>query len=142
MVVVEAFTGKVPFPESVNVQVVLLVSKGGRPPRPHGCERLGLVTAIWRLTEECWNQNPDRRPDVASVLRRFQAIVSAGLYQSTSPPGTDAHCRDQPGEGKPPSPIIGRIKSGLVSDSVQQRINKLDQVSFPVVRLRSRFLTR
>jgi len=140
MVVVEAFTGKVPFPESANVHVVLMVSKGGRPPKPPGCERLGLVPAIWKLTVECWNQNPDRRPDIASVLSRFQATVGTGLYQSTSFPGTDAHCQDQLGEEKPPSPVIGKIKNiGLLPDSVQQRINKLDQVSFLAARLRSKF---
>jgi len=92
MVIVEAFTGKVPFPELVNVQVVLVVSKGGRPPRPPGCERLGLGPAVWKLTEECWNPNPDRRPDIGSVLRRFQAIVDAGTGQPIFFDGTDAHC--------------------------------------------------
>jgi len=79
MVIVEAFTGKVLFPDLLNVQVVLVVSKGGRPFKPPGCEHLGLGPEVWKLTEKCWNQNPDRRPDVVSVLRRFQAIVSGGL---------------------------------------------------------------
>lgn len=107
-----------------------MVSKGERPPRPPGGERLGLGTAVWRLTEECWNQTPDRRPDVTSVLRRFQYIVSAGSYQFASFAGIDVTCWGQSGEAKPPSPIIEKIKSiGLQSDSAQNRINKLDQVS-------------
>ena len=80
MVIVEAFTGEIPFPDFVDAQVMTVVSKGGRPQKPPGCENLGLLPAVWKLTGECWNQNPDKRPDIASVLRRFQAIVSTGLY--------------------------------------------------------------
>jgi len=122
MVVVEAFTGEIPFPECVDAQVMLTISKGRRPPKPPGRERLGLLPAIWKLTKECWNQNPDRRPDVASVLRRFQVIVNTGLYQSTSSSRTDTHCRYQPGQEKPPSPIAGRIKRiGLLFSSAAHR---------------------
>ena len=137
MVIVEAFTGKVPFPNLVNTVVVVVVSKGGRPQKPLDCEHLGLGRAVWKLTEGCWNQKPDKRPDVANVLRRFQAIVSAGLYQSVFFVGTDAHCQEQLGEEKP---LIEKIKwTGLLSDPVQQRINSLDKVSSLTVRLRSRF---
>lgn len=124
------FTGKIPFPGFVNVHVVLMVSRGERPQRPPGGERLGLGSAVWKLTEECWNQNPDRRPDIASVLRRFQDIFSAGRYRFISFTRTYLTGWNQPGEVKPSSPIIERFKSfGLSFDSPQSRINKLDQVS-------------
>ena len=68
----KVFTGRIPFPDANNVQVILLISKGKRPPKPAGGEALGLVPALWRLTEECWRQNPERRPDIDNVLRRFK----------------------------------------------------------------------
>ncbi|KAF9789522.1 kinase-like domain-containing protein [Thelephora terrestris] len=80
MVIVEVFTGKIPFPDAINVQVIILMSKGDRPSKPPGVEALGLVPALWKLTEECWHQSPERRPDIANVLRRFQAIVEPGLF--------------------------------------------------------------
>ena len=76
--VLKVFTGKIPFPETINVQVIILMSKGERPQKPPGVEALGLVPALWKLTEDCWHQTPERRPDIANVLRRFQAIVDAG----------------------------------------------------------------
>lgn len=74
----KVFTGKMPFPDSINVHVIIMISRGERPSRPSGSETLGLTTALWRLTEECWNQNPERRPDIVNILRRFQAIVDTG----------------------------------------------------------------
>ena len=61
------------------MQVIILMSKGDRPSRPPGADALGLVPALWKLTEECWSQNPDKRPDVANVLRRFLSIMNSGM---------------------------------------------------------------
>jgi len=76
----KVFTGKIPFPKSTNVRVVIMISKGERPPRPPGSESLGLGSMVWKLTEECWNQSPEKRPDATSALQRFQAIVDIGLW--------------------------------------------------------------
>jgi len=75
----KVFTGKIPFPNSTTVHVVIMISKGERPPKLPGGETLGLGPAVWKLTEECWSQSPEKRPDAANVLRRFQAIVDTGL---------------------------------------------------------------
>lgn len=74
----KVFTGRIPFSNAINVQVIIMMSRGERPPKPAGGEAIGLAPALWKLTEECWHQNPDKRPDIANVLRRFQAIVDAG----------------------------------------------------------------
>jgi len=76
----KVFTGKVPFPNATNVHVVIMISKGERPQKPPGGEALGLGPALWKLTEECWNPNPERRPDIDNVLRHFQAIVDTGFW--------------------------------------------------------------
>jgi serine/threonine protein kinase len=75
----KVFTGQIPFPNAINVNVIIMISRGERPPKPLGCEPLGLGPTVWRLTEECWSQNPGRRPDVTSILRRFQAIIDTGV---------------------------------------------------------------
>ena len=100
------------------------MSKGERPPKPTGGEAFGFVPTLWRLTEECWHQNPDRRPDIDNVLRRFQAVVDAGK------------CVDVPlvrfdtwnfiGDGvEQTTPMQSR--QGSESDTPQRRINRLDQ---------------
>jgi hypothetical protein len=61
-----------------------MVSGGERPPKPPGGKNLGLGPAVWKLTKECWYQNPDIRPDVGDALRRLQAIVNTGVYRFTS----------------------------------------------------------
>lgn len=86
----KVFTGKIPFPTAINVQVIIMMSRGERPPKPVGGETLGLTPALWRLTEECWSQNPERRPDIDDIALRFQAIVDGGKCAdqlNTPPPG-------------------------------------------------------
>ena len=75
----KVFTGNIPFPNSTNVRVVIMISRGERPPRPPGGEGIGLGPTVWKLTEECWDQSPEKRPDLTSVLRRFQAVIDTGL---------------------------------------------------------------
>lgn len=104
--------------------------KGGRPPKPNGVDNLGHGPAIWKLTEECWSQSARKRPDTATVLRRFQDILSASVCKSLF---EEVLMRlTQPGEEKRSSPFIDRIRRiSLSFDSVQHRINRLDQVSSP-----------
>jgi hypothetical protein len=91
---------------------------------------------MWKLTEECWHPNPVRRPDVGDVLRRLQPIVSAGVYQYTPFARADVTYYVRLGEEKTTSPLIEKFRSiGLSFDSVQRRINKLDQVRSPTARL-------
>jgi len=75
----KVFTGKVPFPNFNDVRVVIAISRGERPPKPPGGEGIGLRPTVWKLTEECWDQSPGKRPDVTSVLRRLQAVIDTGL---------------------------------------------------------------
>ena len=74
----KVFTGNIPFPNSTNVRVVIMISRGERPQKPPGSEGIGLGPTVWKLTEECWDQSPEKRPDVTSVLRRFQAVIDTG----------------------------------------------------------------
>jgi len=120
----KVFTGKVPFPKSTDAQVVHSVSKGGRPPKPPGGEELGLRPKVWELTMDCWNQECTKRPDIATVFQRFREIMTPGL----SFPGTGD--RDRPSGGGSTSPRI--FRRGLRRNSVQERINRLDQASEPM----------
>ncbi|TDL22634.1 kinase-like protein [Rickenella mellea] len=71
MVILEAFTGKIPFHHHMrDATVVLDVTKGKRPDRP-GSEAtaLGLSDLVWNLIELCWQTASSARPRIDFVLQ-------------------------------------------------------------------------
>ena len=56
MLVVEVFTGKVPFEGQKNEALVLLISQGGRPENP---QAVGLTNEMWKLLESCWLESQE-----------------------------------------------------------------------------------
>jgi len=76
MVVIEAFTGKVPFPNLVNTATVIRIVRGGRPSRPEEARSLGLSDSVWDMVERCWKQDPAQRPLISEVLGFFTTAAS------------------------------------------------------------------
>jgi len=72
IVVVEIFTGKLPFPDDSDITVQLMVMKGKRPSKPVDASKLGLSSTAWKLVEECWNKKRDKRPDILYVASRLR----------------------------------------------------------------------
>ncbi|KAF9791978.1 kinase-like domain-containing protein, partial [Thelephora terrestris] len=75
MVMVEVFTGRVPFfPESDSV-ARSAVNRGERPERP---AHTGLTDKLWELIEQCWHEDPAKRPKmswVSGVLRDWSVFL-------------------------------------------------------------------
>ena len=78
MLAVEVFTGKIPFGEQKNEAVVVRISQGGRPEMPGNAQEVGLTSDMWTLLENCWDQNPNRRPSMGEVVRRWREFVENG----------------------------------------------------------------
>ena len=78
MFAVEVFTGKIPFGEQKNEAVVVRISQGGRPEMPDDAREVGLTSDMWALLENCWQQNPNRRPSMREVVRRWREFVENG----------------------------------------------------------------
>ena len=76
MFAVEVFTGKVPFEEQRNDEVVLHIWRGGRPEKPDTAHAVGLTDEMWEFIKNCWQQDPNRRPTVVEVVRRWQEFVA------------------------------------------------------------------
>ena len=116
---------------STNENVVVLVSAGKRPQKPLDGAKLGLEPGVWEITEECWNQDSGKRPNITEVFHRFKVIVVTDpLITPTSP--------DRPGGGGPFSPSRGRLgRTRKQSVSFQERVNELDQVHHQTVQLLS-----
>jgi hypothetical protein len=52
---------------------MIAVGKGDRPVRPKNPDCLLEPTDdIWMLIQDCWQQEPDARPDMISVYKRIQ----------------------------------------------------------------------
>ena len=94
MVVLEIFTGKIPFDqESSEAGVVLHISRGGKPKAPANAQELGLTNEMWHLLERCWHEDPKERPsmeEVVKIWRRFvkddfiaECVLSGPLYPNT-----------------------------------------------------------
>ncbi|KAK7041506.1 hypothetical protein VNI00_009374 [Paramarasmius palmivorus] len=63
----EIITGRPPFPDLLDAQVMFRVLSGRRPERPQDA---WCPNNIWDLIERCWDTNPFRRPS-ASVVHVF-----------------------------------------------------------------------
>ncbi|KLO06861.1 kinase-like protein [Schizopora paradoxa] len=84
MLMLEAFTGRIPFEhQHRDATVVIDVTLGIRPPRP-GPEAAsrGLSDALWSLMEECWQADWKRRPRVPSLLVKLEEANKTFIPQT------------------------------------------------------------
>ena len=49
------------------------VLSGNRPERP---THPNLTDDIWNLTEQCWDRDPQRRPDISEIISRLQVPLT------------------------------------------------------------------
>jgi len=77
MVVIEVFTGQVPFHKLIESAVILRIVKGKRPLRPEGSRGLGFSDDVWGMVERCWHQEPGQRPKISEVQACFRNAVVA-----------------------------------------------------------------
>ena len=76
MLAVEVFTGKIPFEGQKNKAAEVQISQGGRPERPRNARTVGLTEGMWKLIEDCWQQDPRTRPGMEKVVRRLEACIA------------------------------------------------------------------
>ncbi|KAG6907580.1 hypothetical protein DXG01_008337 [Tephrocybe rancida] len=77
----EIFTGKIPFSNlRYNEMVILRVRSGVRPVRPEASSQswtaFGLTNGIWTCMEECWEEEPSKRPPTAAIVRRLTGTLT------------------------------------------------------------------
>ncbi|KAJ7583591.1 kinase-like domain-containing protein, partial [Mycena floridula] len=81
--ILEVYTGQHPFSQYIQVDapVILDVIAGRRPRRP-----LDVFSDwIWDLVEQCWHQDPERRPTARAIVEFLQpgSTKPLGFYSST-----------------------------------------------------------
>ena len=86
MVIYEVLTGCDPFHDYDLgvIQLLFLISNGGRPKKPGNTEEIGFGSGTWELVRECWRDRPKRRPTIERVLAHL-ARNSSGTDALRSP---------------------------------------------------------
>ncbi|KAH3745975.1 abelson tyrosine-protein kinase 1 [Pelomyxa schiedti] len=76
----EIFTnGAVPYPSVENREVLSLIKKGDRMPKPEGCP-----DAVYTLMKTCWDIEPSKRPTFENIVSTLEAIIQHGPDASSS----------------------------------------------------------
>ncbi|KAF9644348.1 kinase-like protein [Thelephora ganbajun] len=120
MVMVEAFTGVVPFHHYSSVVAMFDIMEGKRPPRP---DHPAFTPDLWELMQRCWKQESHSRPEMSEVLR---VLLSSG----SSP--TQNSRTTQPSVIVSPSDLLQRIYALEKSSPhfPEQLANMLDEKDF------------
>ena len=87
MVVYEVLTGLRPFYDKnwQIFEIMLHVLNGGRPTKPEDVEKVGLGDGTWELVEECWSQEPEKRPTVEKVFTHLKRIAETSTAVGPTP---------------------------------------------------------
>lgn len=85
MLAVEVFTGKVPFGDIKNETAIVSIVNGKRPTKPLVAEELGLTADMWKFIGKCWEQNPNKRPNINEVVSTWEGFVVRYVLSFRSP---------------------------------------------------------
>jgi hypothetical protein len=72
-------TGKVPFSEYTDQNVIVMVAKGDRPLRPRSIDASGMTPGVWEVARQCWDEDPDKRLEVNAVLQALKPLGKSGV---------------------------------------------------------------
>ena len=73
-------TGKRPFPSHDNdLNVLIMLSRGKRPPKPLRFDAPGMSPAVWKIAEKCWHEKAKERPEVNVVLKDLENLAKPGV---------------------------------------------------------------
>jgi hypothetical protein len=89
MVVVEIFTGEVPFPGLAPAAARNQISKGEIPTMPENLEVGGVTReAMEGLLMSCWKRNPVERPTIQKIVGQL-SVEARGSFNETGGSGED-----------------------------------------------------
>ena len=83
-------TGMMPFPEKTDPSVMIMISKGKRPPKSRHFDAPGMTPAVWKIAKKCWHEKARERPEVNVVLQDLENLANLNpgvcIYQTRSHP--------------------------------------------------------
>jgi len=75
MLAVEVLTGVPPLAGRRPAKAAYDILEGCRPDMPENAQAVGLTVEMWKLLESCWHQDPEERPTMEVVVRRWRKFV-------------------------------------------------------------------
>jgi len=72
-------TGRKPFPDVKDYDIITLISKSKRPPKPHSFDAPGMTPAVWKIAQKCWHQKGKERPKANAVLQSLERLANPGV---------------------------------------------------------------
>ena len=70
-VLIQVFSGKVPFHEVAYPAVTAAILRGERPSRPN---HPSFNDALWNLTQKCWDDAANDRPEMNNVIKELKGM--------------------------------------------------------------------
>jgi hypothetical protein len=74
----KVLTGADPFHDVSPNNAITMISSGERPRRPSDPP---LTEGLWKLTNQCWRQDPKLRPGMSTVLQELASCLLRSLYE-------------------------------------------------------------
>jgi len=129
----KAFTGIAPFYGIPPTTVAVGILSGDRPTRP---THPSLTNDLWGMTERCWNQDPQHRPDISEVVRCLQTSLvlrrdHVDLNENQAPDDTTS------GGFQQTELSLGEYLTFTFQEAIPSVI---ESAAFPTVPLDARFL--
>ena len=81
----KVFSGKVPFSEMTDPAAISSIMGGKRPTRPNHCD---FTESLWALTQKCWDEEAQNRPEVREVIKVLKDL-SAFILRLQNKRSTD-----------------------------------------------------
>ena len=85
MVVYEVITGTRPFGRRRMAELPLLTARGIRPGRPEDPVAIEFGQGRWEFAEQCWDENPERRPTAREALEHFERVAKTSIVVDPTP---------------------------------------------------------
>jgi len=76
-------TGEIPFPEYMDHNIIIMITKGSRPLKPRHLDAPGMTPEVWKIAQWCWLEKPEERPEVNAVLQHLENIANPGMCALT-----------------------------------------------------------
>lgn len=71
------FSETVPFPNLSSHAVPAAIMNGTRPNRP---THPNLTNSLWKLTQKCWKDTPEDRPEIAGAIKELKEMSVCFLF--------------------------------------------------------------
>ncbi|KAJ7184990.1 kinase-like domain-containing protein, partial [Mycena filopes] len=82
----EVLTGNAPFYEVKERAVMLRILGGARPSRPASCTGTSKLDTLWKLLQDCWETEAQKRPTAPAIVKR---LVGPSIGATTTCSTTD-----------------------------------------------------